>query len=486
MIIKNGTIVRGSGRERAGIAVNGGKILAIATEQNLPEGKEVIDAQGLYVLPGIIDGHCHLPLRWEGGDTWESATKAAALGGVTMVMNQPTLGKWPGAQLLTIEDFNRAVEKMEAESYIDFNQHASPLGGTDNVRKIAEAGTCNFKIWEKYNPTPEEEAAGTAILRSEANTRNSAVLFEAFKAVAEVGLSCSVHPHDNDLHNYLVQKWHEEKAKKYAPGFDKARAFLDNIYTWRHPYVMVSAAYRHKYLAQKAGMRWYALHCGHGGEDYIELVRTAKDQGKNVIADTLFPYVFMRTNIDWPWNPPKDRLAELLEANIEALSDGTIDFIGTDHVPFTKQEGVEIYNEEDPPDHGAPGRIDHLTPQLLTFVNKGIFPSLEFIVKIASENTAKCFNMYPQKGTIQVGSDADFTIVDMNRKAIISEEKNPSNKDKWPLYTETGYTQSAGMDVQGLPVYTIVRGLVVMKETKITGKPGHGKLIKPKLPMPGY
>ncbi len=486
MVIKNGTIVRGSGRERAGIAIDKEKIVAIATELNLPEAKEVIDADGLFVLPGLIDGHSHLPLRWKGGDTWESASKAAALGGVTMVMNQPTLLQGPGGGVSKIEDFNRAVETMKKESYVDFNQHASPLGGADNVRKIAEAGTCNFKIFQKYTPTPEEEEAGTAIVLSEANTENMAIIYEAFKAVAEVGLSCSVHPHDNDLHNYLVQKWHEKEEKKYKPGFDKARAFLNYIYTWEQPYVMVSAAYRLKYLAQKAGMRWYALHCGHAGEDYIDLVRTAKAEGRNVIADTLCPYVFMMPEVDWPWNPSRERLEELIEVNVKALSDGTIDFIGTDYTPFTREQSIEVYKSEDPHDHGDPGRIDHWTPQLLTLVNKGIFPSLEFLVKIASENTAKCFNMYPRKGAIQLGSDADFTIVDMDKKAIISEESAPADKGKWPLYSKTGWTQSFGMEVHGLPVYTIVRGTIVMRETEIIGKPGHGKLVKPKLPMPGY
>ncbi len=205
-----------------------------------------------------------------------------------------------------------------------------------------------------------------------------------------------------------------------------------------------------------------------------------------MIADTLCPYAFMMPKEDWPWNPPKERLEELITVNLEALSDGTIDFIGSDYTPFTKEQSIEVYKSENPHDHGDPGRIDHWTPQLFTLVNQGIFPSLEFLVKIASENTAKCFNMYPTKGAVQLGSDADFTIVDMQRKAVISEERYPAGEGKWPLYSQTGWTQSAGMEVQGLPVYTIVRGSIVMHETEIVGKQGHGKLVKPTLPMPGY
>jgi len=478
LVIKNGKIITTYGCWRAGLAIDEGKIVAIAKEPHLPAADNVIDADELFILPGLIDAHCHMrDPGFNHKEDWATGTKAAALGGVTMVMAQPNTNPVPN----TLERFNFVCDIAKKKAYVDWNQMASPLvphthNMEEEIRKIAEAGTINFKIFQKVAPYP---------YNTEASTGDTARIYAAFKAVAKVGLACSVHPHNNEIANYLEHEWKEREAKKYPPkGFETASAFLRYIYTWWRPDVMVSAAYMLKYLAHAAGLRWYALHCGQC-IDYINLVRIAKAEGMNVIADTLFPYCFIAPLKKWPWIADEDIIIRVAEANWKALLDGTLDFVVTDHTPHTKEEMEVVFEDPVQRPYGHPGRLDHWGPLMLNEVNRGKI-TLQQLVRIASENPAKCFNIYPRKGTIQIGSDADLTIVDMKRKAKITEKDFPAGKNELPLYSKCGWTPYEGMEVQGIPIYTIVRGAIVMRETEILGKPGYGEMIKPKLPMPGY
>lgn len=466
LIIKNGTVVTALERYRVGVAVDDGKVVAIAKEVNLPEAEETIDASGMFVLPGLVDSHAHFrDPGYTHKEDYETGSRCAAAGGVTMVMPQPNVDPAP----TTLERWLLQVDIGEKKSCIDFNPAASPLGGEEEIQKLAEAGTCDFDIFQKVAAYPYSSDAGE---------RDSAKLFKVFQAVAKTGLSCSVIPCNMELFEMYSREW-EKMEDKFPEGVERAHAWDVHF---RRPEIMESAACMLKYLAQKSGVRWYAGHCGQA-TGYISLVKLAKAEGQNVIADTSMVQCFPVAHVGYELD--MDVSKNLAKIGWKALLDGTLDFVNSDHAPHLKREVEVVFTNPTKAGLGY-GRLENFGPLLFNEVNKGSF-SLETLVRIASENPAKCFNMYPRKGAIQVGSDADVVIVNMKAKAKITNKRYPASKGEIPVYTKCGYTGWEGVEVQGIPVYTICRGTVVMRDLEVIGKPGHGQLIKPSsLPMPGY
>jgi dihydroorotase-like cyclic amidohydrolase len=152
----------------------------------------------------------------------------------------------------------------------------------------------------------------------------------------------------------------------------------------------------------------------------------------------------------------------------DAINDGTLEVIGTDHAPHTKEEKDVGWKDMWKSPGGEPQIQDYLR-LFLTAVNEGKL-SLDRLVRITSYNPARIFGVYPRKGVLQVGSDADITIVDMNKEETISNETT---------YTKVGWTPYHGRKVKGVPIYTIVRGTVVMENGKVIGQPGYGQWVRP-------
>ena len=163
------------------------------------------------------------------------------------------------------------------------------------------------------------------------------------------------------------------------------------------------------------------------------------------------------------WVPPAH-----VEALWKGINDGTVDLVGTDHAPHTKEEKDIGWKDMWKSPGGEPQIQDYLS-LFLTAVNEGKL-SLDTLVRITSYNPARIFGVYPRKGTIQPGSDADLVIVDMNKEAVISNETT---------YTKVGWTPYHGRKVKGVPIRTILRGKTVMENGKIVGKPGDGQFVKP-------
>jgi dihydroorotase-like cyclic amidohydrolase len=261
LLIKNGTIVTSSTRLKSNLVINQGVIVAITNET--PKTERVIDAQDKLILPGIIDIHCHLrDPGFEHKEDFETGTQAAAAGGVTFVFPQPNLDPVPN----TVETFKKEVELGAKKSLVDFNPIASPLLYEDGwVPKLAKEGTAWFKIFQKVAAYPYS---------SPASTSNTAHIYGAFKEIAKTGLRCSIHPFNK---NFFDEAPRILEKKGIALTLSN---YLKYISTEKE---MTSAAYQLYYLAKKAGMKWYALHCIF--PDYLELVRKIKTSGElDVIA----------------------------------------------------------------------------------------------------------------------------------------------------------------------------------------------------------
>jgi dihydroorotase-like cyclic amidohydrolase len=224
------------------------------------------------------------------------------------------------------------------------------------------------------------------------------------------------------------------------------------------------------YLAEQAGVRLYCLHCGF--KDYVDIVRKSKLMGKNIIADCVYTHLVPSPKGENPGILKGQYQAreDDVRATWEGVLDDTIDFIDSDHAPHLKEE-IEI-GEKEPEKMalGYPG-IEYYFSLLLNEASKGRI-SYEQLAKLCSTNAAKIFKIYPRKGALLVGSDADITIVDPKKTVSISSDN---------LYTKVGWTAYEGYEVKGVPIYTIIRGEIVMDHGDVIGKPGYGEFIKPEL-----
>jgi len=443
LVIRNGKIVTPQAvHEGDDIAVTDGKIAAINTQGSFPEAKEVIDATGKYVLPGIIDVHVHFR---EPGATYkedfESGSMGAAAGGVTAVMDMPNNTPFCS----TVEALKQKREMIKSKAYVDYGFVVAIVGDTvEEVPKLPAAGANVFKIFmgETVGGLPAPDDAG--ILR-------------AFQLVAETGLRVGVHAENRDITEYFTAVL--KKAGRTDPlAHVEARpniAEAENIQ-------------RAILFAAEAGCNLHIYHLS--SKEGVQLLRAAQEVGIPVSAETGPHYLLLdcdymkKVGSVLKMNPPV-RSRENGDMLWEGLLDGTVEVIATDHSPHIPEEKVKDNIWEAIP--GFPG-VETQVPLMLTQVNEGRL-SLSTYVKLASENPARLFNLYPRKGTMQTGTDADFTIVDMDKEDVISGQK---------LHSKSKITPFEGWKVKGLPIYTIVRGNIVMKDGEVVGKP-RGKWIKP-------
>jgi len=443
LVIKNGKIVTPQAiHEGDDIAVEKGKIVAIDRQGSFSEAKEVIDAAGEYVLPGIIDVHVHFR---EPGYTYkedfETGSMAAAAGGVTTVFDMPNNKPF----ITTVEAYKQKLELIRSKAYVDYGLIAAVVGDSiEEIPKLAEAGINVFKIFmgATVGGVPAPDDGG---------------MLEAFRLVAETGLRIGVHAENNPIIDFFTAKL--KKAGRTDPlAHVEAR-----------PNVAAAEAIQRAILfAAETGCKLHIFHMT--SKEGVQLVKEAKAKGIQVSAETCPHYLLLdcdymkKVGSILKMNPPV-RSQENGEALWQGLFEGTVEVIATDHSPHTEEEKIKDNIWEAIP--GFPG-VETSVPLILTQVNEGKL-SLNTYVKVASENPAKLFNIYPQKGTIQIGTDADFTIIDMEKEGIIDRKK---------LHSKPKITPFDGWKVKGLPVYTIVRGKVVMKDGKIIGKP-QGKKVEP-------
>ena len=445
LVINNGTVYTEQGFYKLNVGVKGEKIAVLADPSVSLDGAKTIDAANKYVLPGFIDCHCHLrdPGLTQKEDFY-TGTMAAAHSGITMVCPQPNVKPVPN----TLADYMEEVQAGQTRAVVDFNPIGCPLGTAEDVKQIAEAGSAWFKLFEKVATYPYNTTAGTL---------DTHRIFEAFKAVAATGKYCSVHPFDKYFFDAAVER---VKAEGKPLTLENVR------HMWYSDEEMTGAAYQLSYYAKKAGMKWYAMHAWMPG--YIDLVRMLKERGEMDIVSS-FEYMPALDASDEIYHIDSGRYIYLNhdakpdKAKIwQAVRDGVIDMIGSDHAP-------EEYHSDDALHTGAGfAMLDYFGHLLVSHVNEGDMP-LEKLVEVTSVNFAKAFGMYPRKGSNVVGTDADFTIVDLNKEWTITEQ------DK--VYTKTQTIPYVGRRIHGAVTGTVVRGRVVMENGEVFGEPGYGRMI---------
>ena len=439
LVIRNGFLVSPYSIVKADIGVRGEKIAMIGRPETMPPSEKVLDASGLYIIPGCIDTHVHFrePLR-EDKENWITGSRSAACGGVTTVLEMPESVE-PGPEALT-----RKMRLAEEKSVVDFGLYGRPRGPED-VQELFKIGVIGYKILLGYEQFALDDGS----------------FFQILKGIGSTSLPAVVHAEDitiiRELEKELLQKGMKDI---FAHGEARAN------------FVEEEAVAKSLVLARAAGCKLHIAHLS--TKEGAELIRTAKRNRQAVTAETCPQYLLLeKTHLEklGPYgkiNPPVRGTKEDIAALWLGLRDGTVDCIATDHAPHLIEEKElgwkNIFDS-------APGVIGVQTmlPLMLTEVNRGRL-SLTKLVELTSANPAKIFNIYPRKGSIQIGSDADLVIINLKKRSTIRIEDQQS---KMP------FTPYNGWKIQGTPRVTIVRGQVAAEDGKVRVDPGYGKLIKP-------
>ncbi|WP_165972015.1 dihydroorotase [Paenibacillus piri] len=455
--IKNGFVYRNGESFRAGhVGIKDGKIHIISESYAEFEAERVIDADGLHVLPGMIDAHVHFREPAKNPSETENfftGTRAAAAGGITSIMEMPN--SYPCTY--NTELLAKRKQILHTEALIDYGLYGA--AGSDHLEDIAplaSEGISAYKTFMHRAPAGREDEFEGFTMTSDRD------LYEGFSQIAKTGLPLAIHAEHDELLGYF-----SEYAERHFIEDDVNKHLIA-----RNPLVETSAIQRVVFFAGQ--LKIPVICCHVSSPEALEIIKRAKRDGIRVYAEICPHYLlFDDSHLEklGPYgkcNPPL-RSAEQLEALWSYIDDGTIDYISSDHSPFPKALKDLGYANILKSPAGFPG-TEMTLPLMLDQVNRGKL-SLQKLVELMSVNPAKTFGMHPEKGTLGVGTDADITIIDLNAKRKV---------DIRELYTTARETALLydGLELRGLPAYTIVRGKVVAERGKVddTAK-GWGKFI---------
>lgn len=442
LVIRGGTIVTHETTFPGAVAIDKGRVISVGTDASMPPGRETLDAKGLHVLPGAIDVHVHFrEPGYTHKEDWETGTAAAAMGGTTTVFDMPNVEPPTGTP-------HALALKLEAakKAYVDYGIYG--LLAEDNVDQLEaliEGGVAGFKCFmgNTFGNLPSP---------------SSGAMLEAFEIIARHGYRISLH-----AETASIMAWRQRKlmaAGKNAP--------LDHLAA-RPAVVAIEAVARAAILAEWTGARIHVLHIS--SADELRPLREAKARGVDITGETC-PQYLLHDTTDYARlgsiirvNPPV-REPHHKHALWAALKDGTIDMIATDHAPHTPEE--KIKNDIWTADCGWPG-VETQMPLMLTAVSEGKL-SISDYVRISAYNPARSWGLFPAKGALAPGADADIAIVDLARTETIDQGK---------LASRSKITTFHGMKVKGVPLHTLVRGRFVMRDRRlVTAAKGHGHSVR--------
>ena len=432
----------------AGVAVDDGKIVAVGRDDQLPDADDVIDAEGNYLTSGVID--CHIHNRAPGleyKEDWETATSAAAAGGVTTVVGMPNTDPIIDRP----EHLQTKFDLGEENALVDFQSYAVVTSDNlDEIHALDETGVLGYKVF-----------LGTTIGAIPPPTDGE--LLEAMESIADTGKRLGFHEECDEIIQYYQDKFQREGKN-------------DPIYhSWSRPPISEREAINRTILfAQETGTKIHMFHlsCGSGAQ----LVSEGKEKGVDVTAETMPHYLWfteevMREKGNVARIQPPIRDADEQEILWEEVLEGEgIDCIATDHSPHTDEEK----GMDDPFKNtwevisGFVG-LETEVPAMLTFVNEGRM-SLEKWVEMHSTKPAQIWGMYPEKGSLQVGTDADFTVFDLDEEWTL--------EDRHTLHSKNTVTPFEGESFTGSVKQTVVRGeLVYDDEQDVVGESGFGTRV---------
>jgi dihydropyrimidinase len=439
LLIQKGIVVTGSGVRKADVGIKGEKIVAVKPGLLEREASRTINASGKYVMPGVIDVHVHPVYE----DDLGGLSYTAAFGGTTTLIHFAYAK--PGMKL--IDTIKKYQEEGLQKSYLDFGIHGTlfdPASQVEEIPKAFDLGVSSFKMFMTY-----------AKLKWMTDDYH---LTAAMDLISDGGGLAMVH-----AENGLVTDYLEDRSLKR--GEDQKRVFLKT----RPDLLEAEAIFRALTIATITRCPLYIVHLS--TEKGVIPIQRAKEEGQQVYVETCPQYLTMTdaklqklgplAKIGPPLRNEKDRLALW-----KAIQKGIIDVVASDHAPKAKKTEDPFFEAP----YGSPQSETMLTVTYDEGVNKKrIKPSK--LVQLLSENPAKIFGLYPEKGMIQKGSDADLVIFDPNDAYTIKHENQHSGAP---------YTLYEGRRCKGRPVLVMQRGRILIEDGEMKGKPGEGKFLATK------
>ena len=448
LIVRNGTVVIPDATFEADLAMRDGVFVAIAARGELGLGAaEELDATGLHVLPGVIDGHVHFrEPGFEYKEDWRTGSTAAALGGVTTVIDMPNTNP----KTDTVEGVEIKRRLAESKSYVDFGligllvQDSVPA-----LRSIAEAGVVGYKCFlgETIGSIPAPD---------------DGMMLDGLREIAATGLRIGFHAENNEIMQHLIRKLK-------AAGRTDPLAHVES----RPPLAEVESIQRMGLYARHTGTRIHIFHLS--SRDGLDMIDEWRAKGVDITCETGAHYVFLKAE-DMTTLGPRLRMNPPVRYGseghgdylLEGLKDGRLNMIATDHSPHTREEKLndDIWKAIS----GFPGVETSVAYFLTKAVNAGRM-TLQQFVRASSEGPAQTWDIYPQKGAIRLGSDGDLTIIDLQKEGVIRDDD---------LHSKNHVTPFDGTPTKGAPVATIIRGRVVMRDGSLVGESG-GRMVRPRV-----
>ena len=451
LLIKGGEIVTAEGRRRADILVEGERIAAIGAGLPAPPDVEVIDAAGKLVFPGFIDPHVHIHLPFMATfakDTHATASRAALAGGTTTYIEMVCPSRGEDA----LAGYELWKQKAAGNSACDYAFHMAVTRWDEQteaqLREIVRDGTASFKIFLSYKDffgvTDEE-------------------MFHTLKLAAELGVITTAHCENAELVGQLQREllatskagpeWHEPSRPEFveAEGTTRFATFLE-----------------------ATGAAGYVVHLS--CRPALEAALAAKERGVRLWVESVLPHFLLdkayaelegAEGMKYVMSPPlrEKRNQPALWHSLEA---GSIDTVGTDHCPFDVEQkllGAKAFTQIP---NGIPGIEDRVNLMWTYGVKRGRLSEQRFVEALSTQ-PAKLFGLYPRKGAIAVGADADIVVYDPEYRGKISAATQLTNND---------YNGFEGWEIEGRPAVVTVRGVVQARDGKFVGEQGRGQMLK--------
>ncbi|MCF7929734.1 MAG: dihydropyrimidinase [Spirochaetales bacterium] len=463
-LIKNGTIVTAGDTYKGDILINGEVIQTIGKDLDV-EGAEVIDATGMYLMPGGVDAHTHLEMPFMGStasDDFYTGQRGAAFGGTTTHIDFALMPQG-GTLKQGIQNWH---EKAKGKTVIDYGFHGALTSPSpeaiQEIPSLVEEGVTSLKIFLAYK--------GVFMVSDEE-------FYKALEKARDAGMLVMTHAENGDAIAEIMKKLLDE-------GKTEPRYHLD-----AHPAILeAEATGRAVSLAGQTGAPLYVVHVS--CEDAAKQIEMGRNKGFKIMGETCTQYMHIfeddmkvpgHEGAKWACSPavrtPKD--AEYL---YRSLQNSTLQVVSTDHAVFWyeggkdgRQGGKELGKGDFTKiPNGIPGIEDRLYINWDAMVNTGKITENRFVA-LMSTNPAKIFGLYPKKGTIAVGSDADIVFFDPKKEHTVSASTHHCNID---------YNAYEGRKVKGMPVKTMLRGKLIVDNGKFLGEKGSGQFLRRKTNNP--
>jgi dihydropyrimidinase len=460
-LIKNGKLVTAADETIADLLIDGATITLIGANLDPALADNVIDATGLYVLPGGVDVHTHLDMPWRGvrsADDFYTGHRAAAFGGTTTHVDFSVQSKGGTLQ--------QAIEQWSAnakdKALIDYGFHVAITDLTDavlaEIAELPKMGVTSIKLFMAYKDSLQVD---------------DLTLFKSFQVAKNSGVLSLVHAENGDAIEVLT-------AQALASGY------TDPIYhaLTRPPELEAEATARAIWLAKVAGdAPLFIVHCTCA--DAMAAVSAGRERGQAVYAETCTQYLFFTkddlmgtiddafTGAKFVCSPPLREKSDQV-ALWRGLANGTLASVSTDHCPWRYEEQKKLGSESFAKiPNGVPGIEDRLYMLWEAGVRGGRMTPSHFVA-ITATNPAKLFGLYPKKGTVAVGSDADLVLWDGDAEHTVSAATQHGNMD---------YTLFEGYKVHGKAVKVFVRGQMVVDGDQLLAEPGSGQFVHRSSPL---